>query len=186
MGRINVGRTSAGVPQSIPGYSPTPLVAVPALAESLGAEQVWIKDESDRFGLPAFKVLGASWATNLAVSARAGPSAGPDVRRILRGYGTADTAGTADGGDRDGRQPRPCSRAHRQASRPDRPHLRPGRSAGWDAEGDRRRRCPGRRDQPGLLALTDGLGLHLLSRQLTAADAMVAMDTHLDLVFDTH
>ncbi|MBB5980902.1 diaminopropionate ammonia-lyase [Kribbella solani] len=58
--------------QSIPGYSPTPLVAVPALAESLGAEQVWIKDESDRFGLPAFKVLGASWATNLAVSARAG------------------------------------------------------------------------------------------------------------------
>ena len=33
---------------------------------------VWVKDEADRFGLPAFKILGASWAVNRALSARAG------------------------------------------------------------------------------------------------------------------
>jgi diaminopropionate ammonia-lyase len=48
--------------KSLPGYSPTPLVAVPALAESLGVGEIYIKDESHRFGLNAFKVLGASYA----------------------------------------------------------------------------------------------------------------------------
>jgi diaminopropionate ammonia-lyase len=33
---------------------------------------LWVKDESNRFGLPAFKVLGASWAINCAISARLG------------------------------------------------------------------------------------------------------------------
>src|SRR5215472_3884000 len=48
--------------QSLPGYSPTPLVPVPELAAELGVGQVLVKDESSRLGLPAFKVLGASWA----------------------------------------------------------------------------------------------------------------------------
>ena len=48
--------------QSLPGYSPTPLVPVPELAAELGAGRVLVKDESSRLGLPAFKVLGASWA----------------------------------------------------------------------------------------------------------------------------
>ena len=47
----------------LPGYDPTPLVDSPALAESLGLGRVWIKDESWRLGLPAFKMLGASWAS---------------------------------------------------------------------------------------------------------------------------
>jgi len=47
---------------SLPGYAPTPLTEVPALAGELGAGRVFIKDESSRLGLPAFKVLGASWA----------------------------------------------------------------------------------------------------------------------------
>jgi diaminopropionate ammonia-lyase len=48
--------------RSLPGYAPTPLVRVPALAAELGVGQVLVKDESSRLGLPAFKVLGASWA----------------------------------------------------------------------------------------------------------------------------
>jgi diaminopropionate ammonia-lyase len=48
--------------RALPGYAPTPLTEAPALAAELGAGRVFVKDESDRFGLPAFKVLGASWA----------------------------------------------------------------------------------------------------------------------------
>lgn len=48
--------------RSLPGYAPTPLVPLPALARELGIAEVHVKDESSRLGLPAFKVLGASWA----------------------------------------------------------------------------------------------------------------------------
>lgn len=56
---------------TLPGYRPTPLVGLPDLAAEFGVAQVWVKDEADRFGLPAFKILGASWAANRALSARA-------------------------------------------------------------------------------------------------------------------
>jgi diaminopropionate ammonia-lyase len=52
---------------SLPGYRPTPLRDMPELALELGLGAVAIKDESDRFGLPAFKVLGASWAAEVAL-----------------------------------------------------------------------------------------------------------------------
>ena len=58
---------------SLPGYAPTPLTEVPALAAELGVRRVFVKDESARLGLPAFKVLGASWAVRQVL---AGP--GPD------------------------------------------------------------------------------------------------------------
>lgn len=45
-----------------PGYGPTPLRPLPALAAELGCAMVFVKDESRRYGLPAFKILGASWA----------------------------------------------------------------------------------------------------------------------------
>ena len=48
--------------QRLPGYAPTPLRDVPALATARGVGRVLVKDESSRLGLPAFKVLGASWA----------------------------------------------------------------------------------------------------------------------------
>lgn len=48
--------------RSLPGYAPTPLVSLPTLAGELGVGRVLVKDESWRLGLPAFKVLGASWA----------------------------------------------------------------------------------------------------------------------------
>jgi len=61
--------------RTLPGYAPTPLRDMPALAELAGVGRVLVKDESSRLGLPAFKVLGASWATVLAVADRLGGSA---------------------------------------------------------------------------------------------------------------
>lgn len=48
--------------KTIDGYAPTPLVSLPALAGRLGIRGMYIKDESFRFGLNAFKSLGATWA----------------------------------------------------------------------------------------------------------------------------
>ena len=48
--------------QSIEGYRPTPLTACPRAAAVLGTGSLHLKDESARFGLNAFKALGASWA----------------------------------------------------------------------------------------------------------------------------
>jgi diaminopropionate ammonia-lyase len=58
--------------QSLPDYSPTPLVPVPELAAELGVGQLLVKDESSRLGLPAFKVLGASWACRQVLQRRPG------------------------------------------------------------------------------------------------------------------
>jgi diaminopropionate ammonia-lyase len=48
--------------RTLPGYAATPLVALPGLAAELGLGELWLKDESHRFGLNAFKGLGASYA----------------------------------------------------------------------------------------------------------------------------
>ncbi|EPV5050290.1 diaminopropionate ammonia-lyase [Cronobacter malonaticus] len=48
--------------QQIPGYTLTPLVSLKALAALLGVKAILVKDESKRFGLNAFKVLGGSYA----------------------------------------------------------------------------------------------------------------------------
>ena len=48
--------------RKLSGYAPTPLVDGSRLAAEIGIDQLWVKDESQRFGLPAFKFLGASWA----------------------------------------------------------------------------------------------------------------------------
>lgn len=58
--------------RSLPGYAPTPLVDSPALAEELEVGHVLVKDESSRLGLPAFKVLGASWACRQVLDRRPG------------------------------------------------------------------------------------------------------------------
>ena len=47
---------------SIPGYAPTPLAELDALAQSLGIAGMYVKDESFRFGLNAFKGLGGSYS----------------------------------------------------------------------------------------------------------------------------
>jgi diaminopropionate ammonia-lyase len=76
--------------RALPGYRATPLVRAPALEAELGVPCVWVKDETERFGLPAFKAMGASWAVAVAVSERLGsdlpPSDGLEgLRRIVGG-----------------------------------------------------------------------------------------------------
>ncbi len=58
--------------ERLPGYSKTPLISVPGLAERLGVGTVLVKDESERIGLPAFKMLGASWASYRSIVERTG------------------------------------------------------------------------------------------------------------------
>jgi diaminopropionate ammonia-lyase len=60
----------------LPGYEMTPLVDAPKLAGALGVGKVFVKDESSRLGLPAFKVLGASWAVYRALEERLGKDFG--------------------------------------------------------------------------------------------------------------
>jgi diaminopropionate ammonia-lyase len=51
-----------GFHRGLPGYTPTLLHRLPRFAESVGLGDVYVKDEGTRFGLLAFKALGASWA----------------------------------------------------------------------------------------------------------------------------
>ena len=47
---------------TFPEYGPTPLGDLKELAEKLGVAGIYVKDESKRFGLNAFKALGGSFA----------------------------------------------------------------------------------------------------------------------------
>jgi len=85
--------------ESLPGYAVTPLVCAPVLARRLGVAAVHIKDESQRLGLPSFKILGASWATFRALAARAGVSVGEvggldGLRKLMDGSGVVLVAAT--------------------------------------------------------------------------------------------
>lgn len=48
--------------RTFPAYSPTPLVKLDKLASHFGLKNIVVKDESYRFGLNAFKVLGGTYA----------------------------------------------------------------------------------------------------------------------------
>ena len=48
--------------RSFPQYSVTPLAKLDGMAGQLGLGGLFVKDESYRFGLNAFKVLGGSFA----------------------------------------------------------------------------------------------------------------------------
>ncbi|MDR2740877.1 MAG: diaminopropionate ammonia-lyase [Treponema sp.] len=55
---------------SIPHYKRTPLANLENLAKMLGVKGVFVKDESCRFGLNAFKVLGGSYAIARYIAGR--------------------------------------------------------------------------------------------------------------------
>ncbi|MCI8893577.1 MAG: diaminopropionate ammonia-lyase [Lachnospiraceae bacterium] len=58
--------------KSFPQYSVTPLTRLQGLADYLGLDRVYVKDESYRFGLNAFKVLGGSYAIARYISQQLG------------------------------------------------------------------------------------------------------------------
>lgn len=83
--------------RTMPGYAVTPLVPMPRLAAELSIASLAVKDESLRMGLPAFKILGASWAVNRALSVRLGlatPCATFDQLRAAVAHSAG--AGSAD------------------------------------------------------------------------------------------
>ncbi len=85
--------------RSLPDYRVTPLIELPALAAELGVGRVLVKDESSRLGLPAFKVLGASWACHQVLLRRPGAELvtatdgnhGRAVARMAKHFGVAAT-----------------------------------------------------------------------------------------------
>lgn len=84
-------------------YAPTPLHDLPHLAGEFGLGRILIKDESRRFGLNAFKVLGASYAIGRYLAEKLGrplSSLDPDRLRdpVLREkLGDITFATTTDG-----------------------------------------------------------------------------------------
>ncbi|MCD8351870.1 MAG: diaminopropionate ammonia-lyase [Planctomycetaceae bacterium] len=80
---------------SFPQYKPTPLTALDTLAKQLGVGGIYIKDESYRFGLNAFKVLGGSFAMARFIAEQTGRDiadlgfdklTSPDVKKALGDY----------------------------------------------------------------------------------------------------
>jgi diaminopropionate ammonia-lyase len=56
--------------RGLSGYAPSKLRDAPELAAAMRVGRVLLKVETARFGLPAFKILGASWAAEQLLSER--------------------------------------------------------------------------------------------------------------------
>ena len=69
-----IARTVLEFHQQIDAYKPTPLVSLDRLANELGIGKILVKDESYRFDLNAFKVLGGSYAIAQCVCQKLGIS----------------------------------------------------------------------------------------------------------------
>ena len=72
--------------KSFPQYSETPLANLKEMAKFLGLEKVCIKDESYRFRLNAFKVLGGSYA----IARHIADELGRDITTVNYKYLTSD------------------------------------------------------------------------------------------------
>lgn len=72
--------------KSFPQYDATPLTSLSNLAAYLGLKRLYVKDESYRFGLNAFKVLGGSYAIARYVAQQLGK----DVREVSYQVLTSD------------------------------------------------------------------------------------------------
>ena len=94
--------------RGLPGYTPTPLVDAPELAAEWSVGSVGLKFEKERFGLPAFKFLGVSWAAQrllgdpphdpqLELVAATDGNHGRAVARIARMAGLGATILVPDG-----------------------------------------------------------------------------------------
>ncbi len=59
---VAAGRAAWATIRAWPGYAPTPLRSLEAMADALGVAAVLLKDESVRFELESFKALGGAYA----------------------------------------------------------------------------------------------------------------------------
>lgn len=69
---IEEGEKARAFHQSFPQYEVTPLTELPLMADYLGLGTLFVKDESYRFGLNAFKVLGGSYSMAKYVAQKLG------------------------------------------------------------------------------------------------------------------
>lgn len=69
---LHTAQDIAAFHASFPMYKPTPFRQLTALAGALGVQDILVKDESHRFGLNAFKVLGGSYAIGRVVADKLG------------------------------------------------------------------------------------------------------------------
>ncbi|MDO4594295.1 MAG: diaminopropionate ammonia-lyase [Tissierellia bacterium] len=65
-----VSKKARNFHKSFPQYKETPLVELKNLSEEIGLKNFFVKDESYRFGLNAFKVLGGSFAIGNYIAER--------------------------------------------------------------------------------------------------------------------
>ncbi|HJB54552.1 MAG TPA: diaminopropionate ammonia-lyase, partial [Candidatus Olsenella avistercoris] len=72
--------------RGFPQYSVTPLAKLDGMAERLGLGGLFVKDESYRFGLNAFKVLGGSFAMARYIA----QEMGRDVSEMTYDYLTSE------------------------------------------------------------------------------------------------
>ncbi|KAI1415394.1 tryptophan synthase beta subunit-like PLP-dependent enzyme [Hypoxylon sp. FL1857] len=70
--------------QQLPGYQRTRLIKLDEIAKEIGVRNVFLKDESSRFGLPSFKILGASWGTFRALARELNLPLDSDIATIKR------------------------------------------------------------------------------------------------------
>jgi diaminopropionate ammonia-lyase len=56
----------------LPNFAPTKLINLGSIAKETGVKAVYVKDESNRCGGRAFKILGASWAVFRAITTLTG------------------------------------------------------------------------------------------------------------------
>ncbi|KAH7122911.1 tryptophan synthase beta subunit-like PLP-dependent enzyme [Dactylonectria macrodidyma] len=66
----------------MPEYRPTSLSNLDAVAKEIGVGAVHLKNEGDRFGMPSFKILGASWGTFRAIVQLLGLPVGSDIETV--------------------------------------------------------------------------------------------------------
>jgi diaminopropionate ammonia-lyase len=72
---LAAAREAHGIIATWPGYAPTPLVALSALAASMRVASLHIKHEGHRFALKSFKALGGAYAVERIARACADPAA---------------------------------------------------------------------------------------------------------------
>jgi diaminopropionate ammonia-lyase len=77
-----------------PGYSVTPFYSLASLASTANVDQIWYKDESQRFGLKSFKALGGAYAVarQLQIALQKSMGTCPSIQELLEGRWSNEVA----------------------------------------------------------------------------------------------
>jgi diaminopropionate ammonia-lyase len=89
----DVAETVRKFHRTFPDYAPTPLARLDTLAHYLGLDALLVKDESFRFGLNAFKVLGGFYAVGKLLAERLGKDIGDVSFDSLRSQAVSGALG---------------------------------------------------------------------------------------------